>query len=363
MAFTIQSLLLVLSSLFFFFLFSLSYSYGQTSFRPDALVLPVTKDPTTLQYVTKISQRTPLVPVNLVVDLGSRFLWVDCENNYVSSTYRPVRCGSANCFLAGADGCGDCSAPPRPGCNNKTCGVSLENTVTRTSTGGELAEDVVSVQSTDGSNPGAAATVSNFLFSCAPTFLLNGLASGVAGMAGLGRDWISLTSQFASAFSFRRQFAICLSSSTSSNFSGVLFFGDGPYIFLPNINASQSLAYTPLFVNPITTASSSTNGDPSAEYFIGVTSINIGDKPVAVNASLLSINREGNGGTKISTVNPYTVMETSIYEAIVEAFSGQAAAINITRIAPVAPFSACFDSKNVFSTWVGPLVSYISLIL
>jgi len=161
-----------------FLLFLIAPSFAQQSFRPKALVVPVSKDAATLQYVTRINQRTPLVPLSLVLDLGGQFLWVDCEQNYVSSTYRPARCNSAQCSLARAGGCGDCFSAPRPGCNNNTCGVTPDNSVTHTATGGEVAEDVVSIQSTGGSNPGRAVTVSRFLFSCAPTFLLEGLAGG-----------------------------------------------------------------------------------------------------------------------------------------------------------------------------------------
>lgn len=339
----------------------LSISISSASFRPDALVLPVSKDASTLQYVTKVSQRTPLVSINLVVDLGGRFLWVDCENNYVSSTYRPVRCRSAQCSLARSEGCGDCFGTPRPGCNNNTCGVSPDNSVTRTATSGELAEDVVSIQSTNGSNPGPVVTDQRFLFSCAPTFLLGGLANGVSGMAGLGRTRIGLPSQFAAAFSFHRKFAICLTSTTSSN--GVIFFGDGPYVFLPNVDASQSLIYTPLYINPVSTASAYTQGEPSAEYFIGVKSIKVNEKAISLNTSLLSINSEGIGGTKISTVNPYTILETSIYKSFTDAFSKEATSMNITRVAGVAPFDVCFSSKNVASTRVGPAVPSIDLVL
>lgn len=353
-----QHLLLISSLLVLAF----SSSLAKQSFRPTALVIPVSKDASTLQYVTHIGQRTPLVPVNLVVDLGGQFLWVDCEDpSYVSSTYRPARCGSAQCSLARASGCGDCFSPARPGCNNNTCGVIPDNTITRTATGGEVASDVVSVASTDGSNPGRAANVSSFIFACAPTFLLDGLASGVKGMAGLGRTRIALPSQFASAFSFHREFAICLSSSTSS--SGVIFFGDGPYNLLPNIDASASLTYTPLFINPVSTASAYSQGEPSSEYFIGVKSIAVGDLAVALNTTLLTIDGEGNGGTKISTVNPYTVLEKSIFTAVTDAFISESAARNITRVASVAPFEVCFSSKNVGSTRVGPAVPYIYLTL
>nr|GEV53501.1 basic 7S globulin-like [Tanacetum cinerariifolium] len=262
---------LIIFSVFLF----LFLSHAQPSFRPDALVVPVRKDAATNQYVTRINQGTPLVQENLVVDLGGRFLWVDCDNNYVSSTYQP--------------------------------------------------------------------------------------ASGVSGMAGLGRTRIGLPTQLAAAFSFDRKFAICLSSSTTSD--GVIFFGDGPYSFLPGIDISQSLTSTRLFINPVSTASSFTQGEPSAEYFIGVTSIRVNNKSIPLNTSLLSIDTQGNGGTKISTVNPYTVLETSIYNALTTAYIAEAAARNITRVASVAPFGVCFNTTNVLSTRVGPSVPSIELVL
>ncbi|KAG5560089.1 hypothetical protein RHGRI_003399 [Rhododendron griersonianum] len=349
-------------SLLFFSLLFLSPSLGlaQTSFRPKGLVLPVQKDPSTLQYITQLNQRTPLVPLNLTLDLGGQFLWVDCDQGYSSTTYRPARCGSASCSLAGSQGCTtECNSAARPGCNNNTCGMFPYNPVIRTSTGGDLGSDVVSVQSTDGNNPGRVVSVPQFLFVCGSTFLLEGLAGGVKGMAGLGRTKISLPAQFSAAFSFPRKFAVCLSSSTRS--SGVMFFGNGPYMLLPNTDASASLIYTPLIVNPVSTAGSYFQGEASSDYFIGVKSINIGGKAVPnINASLLTIH-QGNGGTKISTVNPYTVLETSIYKAVTEFFRAQLP--GVPMVAAVAPFGLCFNSTNISSTRVGPGVPFIDLVL
>ncbi|KAA8527557.1 hypothetical protein F0562_034728 [Nyssa sinensis] len=236
-----------------------------------------------------------------------------------------------------------------------TCGLPPDNSVIGMATHGDLGSDVVSIQS----NSGRAASVSQFLFVCGSTFLLEGLANGVKGMAGLGRTRISLPSQFSAAFSFHRKFAICLSSSTSSN--GVVLFGDSPYVFLPNVDVSNSLLYTPLILNPVSTASAYSLGDPSAEYFIGVKSIKINEKAVPINTTLLSIDSEGRGGTKISTVDRYTVMETSIYNAVTETFIKQLS--KVTRVASVAPFGACFSLKNIGSTRVGPAVPAIDLVL
>ncbi|KAB2625343.1 basic 7S globulin-like [Pyrus ussuriensis x Pyrus communis] len=340
--------LLFCSSLFHFFVVP---SLAKTaSFRPKALVLPVAKDSSTLQYLTTFSQRTPFVPIKLTVDLGGRYLWgglrlAATPPNTHSQT--PKSCTT------------ECYSSPKPGCNN-TCALSPGNTITRTSTGGDLGQDTVSLQSTDGSNPGRLVSVPNLLFTCGPTFLLEGLASGVKGMAGLGRDKIGLPSQFASAFSLPRKFAICLSSSSKS--SGVVIFGDRPYTLFPNIEVSKSLTFTPLIINPVSTAGAYFQGEPSVGYFINVKSIKVNGKVVALNTSLLAIDNEGYGGTNISTVNPYTVLETSIYNAVVNAFVKEVA-YKIPRVKAVAPFGTCFSSKNIGVTRVGHSVPSIDLVL
>uniref|UniRef100_A0A1J3DY60 Basic 7S globulin n=1 Tax=Noccaea caerulescens TaxID=107243 RepID=A0A1J3DY60_NOCCA len=345
--------------LLFLFSLSLSTSFAQPSFRPKALVLPVTKDQSTLQYTTVINQRTPLVPASVVFDLGGRQLWVDCDKDYVSTTYKSTRCNSAVCTRAGSFGCGECFSPPRPGCNNNTCSSFPDNTVTGTATSGEVALDVVSIQSTNGSNPGRVVQIPNLIFVCGSTFLLKGLARGTVGMAGMGRHLIGLPSQFAAAFSFNRKFAVCLPSGGR----GVAFFGNGPYVFLPGIQIS-GLTTTPLLINPVSTASVYTQGEKSSEYFIGVTAIKITEKTVPFNTTLLKINGDtGFGGTKISTVNPYTVLETSIFNAFTSAFIREAAARNITRVSSVAPFGACFSTQNVGVTRLGYAVPEIQLVL
>ncbi|KAL8092712.1 putative aspartic proteinase GIP2 [Apium graveolens] len=331
-----------MSSFIHFILFSsllLSLASAQQSFRPRALLLPVSKDPKTQQFLTEINQRTPLVPTTLVVSLGGRQLWVDCYNNFISSSIRRPKCGAAQCALADADGC-----------RNNICGASPENPVTRTVTYDDVVTDVVNIISTDGSRPGPVFTIPNFVSLCAPSSLLEELASDAVGSAGLGRTRVSLSSQLAARSSFKRQFAMCLPSSTSSN--GVIIFGDVPYKFLPNVDASKILAFTPILTHP--------SGDLSAEYFIGVKKIKINGKVVPIATALLTIQ---NGGTQLTTGNPNTVMRTSIYNAVTSAFIKEAAAMNITRVASVAPFGACFDGKTVLGSRLGAKVPFIDLVL
>jgi len=229
----------------------------------------------------------------------------------------------------------------------------------KVSTSGELGQDVFVFPSIEGSRSGPLVSSPNFMFSCGATFQIEGLARGANGMAGLGRNRIGMPIQLAVEFQLRPEFAICLSSSTSSD--GVIFFGEGPYKLLPNVDVSQFLTYTPLFINRVSTAGSYVKGEKSVEYFIGVKSIKVNDKVVHLNATLLAINKRGVGGTKISTVTPYTTLETSIYKAVTHAFA--AALSKIKRVAPVAPFQLCYSAKDIGSTRVGPAVPAIDLVL
>ncbi|KAI3801568.1 hypothetical protein L1987_29676 [Smallanthus sonchifolius] len=126
---------------------------------------------------------------------------------------------------------------------------------------------------------------------------------------------------------------------------------------------SLSLVTTPLVINPVSTGPISSEGDASDEYFINVKHIDISGKRVAFNSSLLSFDKNGVGGTKISTVVPYTTLHSVIYKRLVKDFVKAAAVNGIKRVASVAPFGACFDSKTVAMTITGPAVPDIDLVL
>ncbi|KAJ0236209.1 hypothetical protein HA466_0261920 [Hirschfeldia incana] len=357
-------------SAFLLFIFSLSSpstSFAKQSSRPNALLLPITKDKTTLQYTTVINSGTPLVAASLVFDLGGRHLWVETDTYYWSTSFQTSHCNSPMCYRAGSHGCSRCYSDYRPGCNADPCTLTFKNPVNGIVDTGDIASEVVFIQSTNGSNPGRVVKIPSLIFSLGSTNLLNGLANGTVGMAGMGRHGvIGLPSQFAKAFGFNRKFAVCLPSSGGGR--GVAFFGNGPYVFLPGIQISD-LTTTPLLLNPVLVAdpiiySPFVYGEKSPEYYIGVTAIKIDEKTVPINARLLKINgTTGLGGTKLSTVNPYTVLETSIFKAVTSAFVREATARNITRVQSVKPFGACFSTKNVVVTRLGYAVPEIQLVL
>jgi hypothetical protein len=204
-------------------------------------------------------------------------------------------------------------------------------------TRGELVEDIVAI----GSMAGSKAPVDEFVFSCAPTFLLNGLASGAKGMIGLGRTPLALPSQISTALGTQHKFTICLSSS-----DGIIMVSDqAPHDSVFGSEISRSVAYTPLF--------------SLDEHFIGVKSIKINGKRLSLNASLLS----SNGGTKLSTIVPYTTMESTIYATFIKAYIQAAASMNMTRVESVAPFGLCFSSKGIDGQQLRSKVPAIDLVL
>ncbi|KAL3531360.1 hypothetical protein ACH5RR_010682 [Cinchona calisaya] len=81
--------------------------------------------------------------------------------------------------------------------------------------------------------------------------------------------------------------------------------------------------------------------------------------------TLLIINKEnGSGGTKITTSTPYTVLHTSIFKALTEAFKKESSALNLTLTTPpVKPFSLCYAANKIHSSRVGPAVPTIDLVL
>ncbi|KAG6396246.1 hypothetical protein SASPL_142392 [Salvia splendens] len=59
----------------------------------------------------------------------------------------------------------------------------------------------------------------------------------------------------------------------------------------------------------------------------------------------------------------YTILYKSIFTALVDEFVKAAAAMNVKRVASVAPFGACFDSKTISSSKAGPDVPTVDFVL
>ncbi|PWA98633.1 eukaryotic aspartyl protease family protein [Artemisia annua] len=269
------------------------------------------------------------------------------------------------CQKAKGYACVWCNGPPTPVCSNNTCAVLAYNPYREYLTEQGLGEDTMIVSSTDGRSVLIDYDVPKFQFSCSDgAAILDGLpGDDTIGLVGLARTQVSLASQISSSFNLAPKFALCLPSSSEKGL-GDIYIGGGPYYMPPSPqDQSSSLIRTPLVVNPVSAARFSSDGAPSDEYFISVQDIEISGKRVSFNSSLLSFDKNGVGGTKISTVAPYTILHASIYKRLVKDYVKAAALKKIKRVTSVAPFGACFDSRTASKTTTGPGVPDIDIVL
>lgn len=350
--------------LIFFFLLSCIPSQAAPPLQTP-LQTPIQKDHSTSQYIITAYLKTPLMPTKLLLDLGATYSWVNCDD-YISSTYQHVPCNSSIFYSLSAYGCEDiCDGPPGPNCANNSFIFLLDGPLEtvdykKVNSLNDALVDYLALLN----NLGSLSSIDNFIFSCARTGFLKGLAKGVTGLASLGNSNLSIPVQINKAFSSSPNcFAMCLSGSISQ--PGVALFGSkGPYNFLHGIDLSKSLLYTPLIFNPF-----GRDSDPythrSPEYYVGLTSIKVNGEMVAFNKALLAFNDRGYGGTRISTLVPYTKLQSSIYKAFTLAFLKEAAssAFNLTTTKPVKPFRVCYPARAVKTTQMGPAVPIIELVL
>ncbi|KAG2300128.1 hypothetical protein Bca4012_011732 [Brassica carinata] len=289
-----------LNLLVFSFLSVLLISNSQISESVNGVVFPVTRDVHTGQYIAKILLGDSSEPIKLVVDLSGPLLWFDCSSGHVSSSRSLVSGGSSGCLKAKAGN----ERVSRDG----DCDLLVRNGAVGLTARGELAKDVLSFGSV--SSPGTV----DLLFACAPQWLLRGLASGAQGVMGLGRAQISLPSQLAAETNARRRLTLYLSPS-----NGVVSTSSVEDVF--GVAASRSLVYTPLSTGV------------SGNYVINVKSIRVNGKKLSVDGPL---------SAELSTVVPYTMLESSLYAVFAEAYSK--AVTKTKSVAPVAPFGLCFAS-------------------
>ncbi|PHT54831.1 hypothetical protein CQW23_03317 [Capsicum baccatum] len=278
-------------------------SLAKTTLQPKTFFLAVEKDPTSLQHRAEIQQRTHLVPIKLSIYLVGDSLWVDCEKGYNSSTYKPAQSKSKQCKLESTTQCADCLigfVERSPGCNRDACYNIIENPLAEILSRGEILTDLFQI------------------YYFRSRFQNN-------------------SSQLLNLF-LSRKFGICLSSSIERN--GIIFIGNSPYMLNGGFDALRDLICTPILNSPYDIV----RDKKISEYYIKVSSISINGKNVPLNKTLLSLEKKG--GTNISTDLPYTMLATSIYNAVTKAF---VAAIpkEVRSVPPVEPFTTCFNSRDI----------------
>ncbi|CAH8288800.1 unnamed protein product [Eruca vesicaria subsp. sativa] len=292
-----------LNLFFFSFLSVLFITKSQISDSVNGVIFPVTRDLSTGQYVAEILLGDSPEPVKLVVDLSGPLLWFDCSSRYLSTSRSLISGSSSGCLKANVGN-------DRVSSRGDKCDLLVKNGVVGITARGELNRDVLTLGSVS-----SQGTV-EVLFACAPPLLLRGLASGAQGIMGLSKAQISLPSQLAAGTNEPRRLTVYLSPS-----NGVVSTSSVEDVF--GTTTAKSLIYTPL--------STSSSGD----YVINVKSIRVNGLKLSVNGPL---------SAELSTVVPYTTLESSLYSVFAEAYVKSAT--NAESVAPVAPFGLCFTNTS-----------------
>lgn len=355
MSSSIHYLLIIL--FFVFTVFSVSNAANVEKTQPTALIFPIRKDTEVLQYYTTLNISKQDNNINLVMDLGGQHTWFNCDD-FDLPTYKSISCNTEKCRKYKGYDCMNCALliPVPPRCINNGCAVTYANQFAAQAVNNSLAEDALFVESTNGISVGLTyKSPEPFPFSCSD--LLDNLASGTKGMIGLVNTTTSLPAQMSSQFNLPHKFALCL---PSSPIHGHMFVGGGPYIFPPySKNIAKKLITTKLVSYPVDTDKIYTITDPYDEYFVDMKSITIDRKLVPLNASLLSINKDGFGGTTFSTTSPFTSLQTSLYTVFATAFTDAAAHRKMKRVD--GPLDVCFNATNIPKSKTGPAVPHIDI--
>ncbi|XP_039162754.1 probable aspartic proteinase GIP2 [Eucalyptus grandis] len=269
-----------------------------SAFPPyKTLVAPITKDTTTSLYTTTLNFHE-----NYLVDLGAPFSWYSCQYKHPPVTCKAAPCMSARSYLSPL--CPPSSSSSNNRCQN--CITTPVNPLTKTCALSDLTYKNVALYVTNGGHPTSSITLNDIYMSCAPGYLLKSLPSGTTGLASLSWASLALSTQLTPPrLGITKKFAMCLPS--VSNGKGTLFFGNGPYLFRSPalVDVSRYLSYTPLVKNP-----------KSSDYYIGLNGISVAGKAVRFPRNAFSIDSFGRGGTKLSTVLPYTVLRSDVYDAL-----------------------------------------------
>ncbi|KAG2300139.1 hypothetical protein Bca4012_011739 [Brassica carinata] len=279
--------------------------------------LPIIKHEPSKQYYTVFDIGSAAKShVTLAIDLETNLTWLNCRTLKSISSLRLITCQSSTC-----------KSIPGNGCDGKYCLYRQPNPLGKPVTG-RVVQDKATFSTTDGgTSPLSEVSLPRFTFSCAT----QGLSLPVAGVLGLSpAGEFSFWRQVTTAFNVIPKFALCLPSSVFG--AGHFYVGGVNSYNIPPFNGSNPL---PMTMTPLK------NVD-SGKYVISVTSIYVDGVPLPLKPSLLE------GGAKISTVVPYTVLQTDIYNALASAFTLKATKIGMSKVPGMREFLGTHTFETCF---------------
>ncbi|KAL6548718.1 hypothetical protein OROGR_008484 [Orobanche gracilis] len=292
-------------------------------YRPEQLESPVISGVRqgSGEYFARIGVGRSAREYYMIMDSGSDVIWLQCNpcaacyhqhdpiyDPSASSTYKPLTCNSRECNSLAVSACriDSCLYQVSYGDGSYTVG--------------NFATETVSF--------GSSGSVSNVALGCG--HVNEGLFAGAAGLLGVGLGPLSLPSQIrATSFSY------CLVNRDSSSSSTLEFNSAQPpdSVLAPLLNNSFTDTY----------------------YYVGLTGISVGGRPVKIPAYLFEIDRDGRGGVIVDSGTAVTRFPTEIYYLLQNAFA------SMTRDMPAAAgfslLDTCYDLSSMVRVSV-PTVSF-----
>ncbi|XP_077224543.1 aspartyl protease AED3-like [Tasmannia lanceolata] len=275
--------------------------------------VPIASGQQTIQtgnYVLRTKLGTPGQLMFMVMDTSSDNAWVPCTgcahcsttlfNPTNSTSYQSLGCNMAQCTQMKGQAC---TAEAGPCVFNQSYGGDSSFSAT-------LVQDSLTL---------GVDQIPNYAFGC-----INAIAGGnipPQGLLGLSRGPMSLLSQTGPLY--QGTFSYCLPSFKSYYFSGSLRLGVA--------GQPKNIKTTPLLQSP---------HRPSL-YYLNLTGINVGKKPVVFPPELLTFNPTTGAGTIIDSGTVITRFVQPVYAAIRDEYRTR---LNGT-VSSLGAFDTCFDTS------------------
>ncbi|KAM1251741.1 hypothetical protein ACFX13_040668 [Malus domestica] len=293
----------------------LSSLVAKKSVVPIASGRQIIQSPT---YIVKAKIGTPPQTLLMAVDTSSDAAWVPCNgcvgcsssvfNSAISTTYKNLGCGAAQC-----------NQVPNPTCLGSSCGFNL--TYGSSSIAANLSQETFTL---------ATDSVPGYTFGCIQK--ATGSSVPPQGLLGLGRGPLSLLSQTQNLY--QSTFSYCLPSFKSPNFSGSLRLGP--------VGQPKRIKYTPLLKNP----------RRSSLYYVNLNAIRVGRRIVDIPPAALAFNPTTGSGTIFDSGTVFTRLVQPAYLAVRNEFR--------RRVGPKIPVTSLGGFDTCYSVpFVVPTITFM----
>uniref|UniRef100_A0A0D9V513 Peptidase A1 domain-containing protein n=1 Tax=Leersia perrieri TaxID=77586 RepID=A0A0D9V513_9ORYZ len=292
------------------------------------------------EYFASVGVGTPSTEALLVIDTGSDLVWLQCSpcrrcyaqtgrvfDPRRSATYRRIPCSSTQC-----------RALRYPGCDVGVTG-GCEYVIAYgdgSSSTGDLATDRLAFANDT--------CVHNVTLGCGRDN--EGLFDSAAGLLGVGRGRMSISTQVAPAYG--RVFEYCLGDrTTAASRTSYLVFGRAAD------QLPHAAAFTALLTNP---------RRPSL-YYVDMNGFSVGGERVTgfSNASLRLDAATGRGGVVVDSGTAISRFARDAYAALRDAFDARAAAAGMRKLErEYSVFDSCYDLRGRPAASAPPIVLHFA---